>query len=359
MDKKKIIIAIVSVVAVIAIAIIASLLPKDTKTMYTISFDTDGGNQVVSQQVEEGKKVTKPANPTKEGYEFLGWYSDGTYFDFETPVEKDLKLEARWKEIIVDDDTQIEDNENKEDEKVEEDKDDKKEETTTKVTKYTVKFETDGGSKVASKTVEKNKTVKAPIDPTKDGYIFKGWYLGSTKYDFSKKVTKNITLTAKWEKIEEQKPVEPDTPEEPGKPEKPEVKSYIVTFKSEGGSKVDNQTIEENKTATKPADPKKDGYTFKGWYLNGKEFDFSTKITSDITLTAKWEKNPEPEVLIEDVKDSLPAQVRIFITLNGKKVAGTATLVSKSGKTATIEIPSTGYLRPKGTYEKIINPEVK
>ena len=66
---------------------------------------------------------------------------------------------------------------------------------------YTVKFETNGGSKVANITAARNTAAKEPEAPTKDGYDFAGWYTDSalkTKYDWSAKVTKNITLYAAW-----------------------------------------------------------------------------------------------------------------------------------------------------------------
>jgi len=66
-------------------------------------------------------------------------------------------------------------------------------------TTYTVTFDSDGGSAVAKQTVEKGKAAAKPADPTRSGYTFQGWYLGETKYDFSKPVTGSITLKAKWE----------------------------------------------------------------------------------------------------------------------------------------------------------------
>lgn len=79
---------------------------------------------------------------------------------------------------------------------------------------------------------------------------------------------------------------------EPGTTE-PEVKKYTVTFNTDGGSKIDPITVEEGKTAVKPADPTKNGYIFKGWYLGKITYDFTEKVTKDITLTANWEKEVE------------------------------------------------------------------
>ncbi len=324
-NKKKITIAVVSVVIVIAIAIIVFLVTKNTDAVYTISFNTNGGNEVVSQQIEEGKKVTKPADPSKEGYEFLGWYLNGKYFNFETEIEGNLTLDAKWKKIVVDDDN----NDEKEDE----------------VTKYTVTFNSDGGSSVSKQTVEEGKKATEPKAPTKKGYTFKGWYLGSTKYNFSNKVTKDITLKAKWEKVEE-------------KEEQPTVKTYTVTFDANGGTSVAKQTIEEGKTATSKKTTRT-GYTFLGWLLNGKIFDFSTPITSNITLKADWKKNDVVTYKVEDVPDSDANEVKIFVLLNGEKVAGTVEMTSVSGKTVTVNVPAAGVEKTKGTYTSISNPKVK
>ena len=68
------------------------------------------------------------------------------------------------------------------------------------------------------------------------------------------------------------------------------IKQYTVTFDSNGGSAVDVQKVEHGKTASMPDPaPTKEGYTFVGWYLGEKEYDFETEVTADIALTAKWE----------------------------------------------------------------------
>lgn len=84
---------------------------------------------------------------------------------------------------------------------------------------YTVSFETNGGSKIDSVKVAKNKTVAEPTAPEKEGYVFEGWYSDKAltkKYDFSTKVTKTMTLYANWT---EEEPEEPIQPTEPIKPE--------------------------------------------------------------------------------------------------------------------------------------------
>ncbi len=73
------------------------------------------------------------------------------------------------------------------------------------VSGYTVKFDTDGGNEIKSVRVFRNQTVTEPAVPIKEGYIFDGWYLDkefTEKYDFSSRVTKAMTLHAKWKEIE-------------------------------------------------------------------------------------------------------------------------------------------------------------
>lgn len=68
------------------------------------------------------------------------------------------------------------------------------------------------------------------------------------------------------------------------------IKTYIVSFDSNGGSKIDKQEIKENEKANIPTTPTKAGYDFVEWQLNGKKYNFDTNITSNITLTATWKK---------------------------------------------------------------------
>ncbi len=75
------------------------------------------------------------------------------------------------------------------------------------------------------------------------------------------------------------------------------VPSYTVSFDAAGGSSVASQSVLINRAAAKPADPTREGYTFKGWLLNGAAYDFATGVTANVVLTASWEKNatPQPE----------------------------------------------------------------
>lgn len=80
------------------------------------------------------------------------------------------------------------------------------------------------------------------------------------------------------------------------------VASYTVTFDSDGGSAVAAQTVKENGTASKPADPTKEGFTFAGWLLNGAPYDFSTPVTGAITLVASWTEVPSNAIDLSGIK---------------------------------------------------------
>jgi len=162
---------LVGVILAIVFAVVLFNNGKNIKT-YNVSFDTNGGNAVSSQTVEENNKVVKPTDPTKEGYIFVEWILNSATYDFNSVVTKDLVLTAKW-------------------EKVNEDTE-----------KYTIKFNTDGGTTIPNQVIEKGNKVERPSNLTKTGYIFKGWTLNGSVYNFSTKVTKNITLEASWKKIE-------------------------------------------------------------------------------------------------------------------------------------------------------------
>ena len=73
---------------------------KDPTKQFTVTFETDGGSAIESQLVEDGDTATKPENPTKDGYEFEGWFTDSAFtqeFDFEAEITADVTVYAKWK----------------------------------------------------------------------------------------------------------------------------------------------------------------------------------------------------------------------------------------------------------------------
>lgn len=128
---------------------------------------------------------------------------------------------------------------------------------------YTVTFQSEGGSEVASQ-IRANTPADQPADPTKEGYTFIGWYNGESEWDFETPVTADLTLTAKWQ-----------------------VNQYTITFDTAGGSEVAPITQDYGTTITAPANPTKTGYTFAGW---DKTIP-STMPAGDMTITARWTEN--------------------------------------------------------------------
>lgn len=93
-NKKALVAIIIAVVAVVAILLV--VLFKNDLPEYNITFNSNGGSSVEALVIEENGKITKPEDPTKEGYVFVGWYLDGELYDFNEPVTKNIELEARW-----------------------------------------------------------------------------------------------------------------------------------------------------------------------------------------------------------------------------------------------------------------------
>lgn len=76
---------------------------------------------------------------------------------------------------------------------------------------------------------------------------------------------------------------------------KEEINYYTVTFDSNGGTNIDSVVVKENDVIIEPSSPEKEGYTFEYWELDGKQYDFNTKVTSEITLIAKWQEVEEKQ----------------------------------------------------------------
>ncbi len=217
--------------------------------MYTVSFNTDGGSSVSDQSVAYGEKASAPTPaPTKAGYTFEGWYTDAGHtqvYDFTNVITENTTIYAKWNAQT-----------------------------------YTVSFNTDGGSAVSDQSVAYGEKASAPTPaPTKAGYTFEDWYTdaGRTQvYDFTNVITENTTIYAKWN-----------------------AQTYTVSFNTDGGSAVSQQSVAYGGKANKPTSvPTKAGYTFGGWYSSNtleKLFDFeSGSITRNMTIYAMWISNVSP-----------------------------------------------------------------
>lgn len=130
-----------------------------TVKQYTLTFNTDGGSEIAPITQDYGTAVTAPADPTRTGYTFSGWDKAIP----ETMPAENTTVTARWS-----------------------------------VNRYTITFNTDGGSAVSAITKNYGAAVSAPTAPTKTGYTFAGWQLGDAPYTFSTMPAESITLTARW-----------------------------------------------------------------------------------------------------------------------------------------------------------------
>ena len=143
--------------------------------------------------------------------------------------------------------------------------------------------------------------------------------MNGSAYDFNSAVNSDITLVATWE----QQQVVPTV--------------YTVTFDSNGGSAVTAQNIEAGQKATKPADPTKSGYDFKGWTLNGSAYDFNTAVNGDITLVATWEQ-----------QQVVPTTYTVSFAANG----GSGTMADVTGVSGKYTLPANGFTAPVGQQFK-------
>lgn len=124
----------------------------------TVTFQSEGGSEVASQ-IRANTPAARPADPTKEGHTFIGWYNGESEWNFETPVTEKLTLTAKWQ-----------------------------------INRYTITFDTAGGSEVAPITQDYGTTITAPANPTKTGYTFAGW----DKTIPSTMPAGDMTITARW-----------------------------------------------------------------------------------------------------------------------------------------------------------------
>lgn len=193
-NKKKAIILAIAIVLVLVI-VLTTVLVIDSKKkgenqggddnaqttkIFVVTFDATGGSAVKNVYVQQGMKMKELPSSTREGYEFAGWYVDSDctiLFDKEQPIEQDITLYAKWIEI----------------------------QPPAPIDKFTVTFDSKGGTLLSSQEIEDGKTASLPAMPTKRGYKFDGWW----KEDYSHAwnfdtdtVSENITLYAKWVEID-------------------------------------------------------------------------------------------------------------------------------------------------------------
>ncbi len=232
------------------IELVAQWKVKSSTTQHRVVFMAYGGKpEPEAQMVVDGAQVNRPLDPAKNGFRFAGWNSNGSRYDFNAQVKKDLVLEAQW-------------------------------EANQGVTEVKVVFLANGGlfangEKRIEVGVAKGETVNPPTQGiSRTSFTFEGWTLKGETYDFTKPVLEDIELAALWL---------PETG----------ITVYKVVFMAQGGRpEPPEQLVKSGEKAQRPADPAKEGFTFKRWTKNGAAYDFTTEtVTKDIVLKAEWQDN--------------------------------------------------------------------
>ena len=282
-----------------------------SERLCVVSFATE---TAAKQIISYGDKAIEPRAPQKEGYDFAGWYYEDVRFDFDTPIMENITLQPHWKprsdtsysvnvftevgndyvdisdkyarlltglvgttESVVDI-TEIA-------QKVIPNNYVLNNEKSTlegtvlgdgslvlsvycDIVRYTVSF---AGADIENQVVKLGGTVSKPSTPEKEGYVFYSWLLGENEYDFSSKVSGNITLTANW--LED--------------------KDQVVIFDSKIGLDFKPLSLVNGNKIAEPGELEKEGYDFLGWYLGDEAWNFETTLSSEhsknINLEARWE----------------------------------------------------------------------
>ncbi|MGE6667117.1 InlB B-repeat-containing protein [Paenibacillus xylanexedens] len=282
---------------------------------HTVKFNSNGGvEEVPDQTLAYGKTAIEPATPTKKDHAFGGWYSDSDLtktYNFATSVTSNITLYAKW------------------------------------MRGYTMSINSNGGTEISDQAVYEGTKPAAPQPPTREGYVFGGWFSDKdlTKaYNFTTEIVKgDITLYVKWvvaqktqyrvRFFDEQKTEPIDqlvteggvavAPEPLTKPNHTFLfwrdkekrnqafdfttpimrnyeiytawtpNSYEVSFMSDG-KKLNSQSVSYQQYVKEPSSPMREGYVFKGWYSDSdltSLYNFRTQVTSEMSLYAKWTAN--------------------------------------------------------------------
>ena len=272
---------------------------------YTITIKVDDATE--TENVDYGSIPTKPENPTKEGYMFVGWFIEGTKTEFDWSVPYTTEGDTTVVAVF-------------------------------NINKYEVMF-MNGSTVVDKQTVDHGDYATAPADPTEAGHTFQYWAVDGKEVDVEDyKIVEDTTFKAVFNantytitvKVdgEVSSTVSVDYDSVPTKPADPtkegftfvkwviegtdvefnwaapyttagdttvdavfSVNEYTVTFK-DGDTVIGTEKVAYKGTVTKAPDaPAKEGYTFLGWFSGDLAFDLKTPITADMTITAKYKIN--------------------------------------------------------------------
>ena len=244
-----------------------------------VSFFANGGafangSNLQTEELNENGKITQPNSPVRDGYVFDGWYYDSTFtqaVDFSQPLQggaANFMLFAKWTEAP------------------------------SKVLDVTYSANggqfADGNNVMLGQT-DSNGIARQPLAPTRDGYVFAGWYYhsdGTEQVDFNQPIVgggNHVTLFAAWTPVKQDKTVE-------------------ILYVANGGTFFDGNETMQGVTDTDgiarlPLQPTREGYDFLGWSYDrdgNDPVDFTKAIVAGsghATIYAQWKQNNEKTVL--------------------------------------------------------------
>lgn len=212
-------------------------------------YNYEGAPEAAENKVGAGEAATPVVEPTRQGFRFLGWFTDKsakTSYDFEQPVSSDIVLYAGWVE--------------------------------TRTVTFDLNYESAANPELVTVDVGSILQETDAPEATREGYIFDGWHTDKVQesaYDFEQAVTQSFTLYAHWHE------------------KNAEEVYYDVTFDYNYSGIQDRKvSVLKDGTVAEPQPPTVEGRTFLGWFTEeegGEEYDFTAKVTGNLTLYARWQ----------------------------------------------------------------------
>lgn len=246
----------------------------------TVTYDYGGDREQTTVSVNWGDVLTRPSDPTDPESCFDGWYRDGNKYFFDTAVEESFTLRAEW----------------------------------IGKNQVSVNIRYNNGENDYREILPKGGFYSLPdiSGHVREGHDFSGWYVGSdeTLHNPGEQIvlSESRDISAEWT-----------------------TRNYTVSFDSAGGSAVDDIVLPWNSLFT-PPESKQTGYTLKGWYDGEEKYTSKTRITKDVTLTAKWEVAVYEVIFLSDEGGAVTAQKQVK---HGEKISATSKIPSRKGHTFT------------------------